>query len=174
VEFQPKTPVNAGILQCRRRKPRALDVIDGGRSKKKQRGERPLLVVTPLGELSSLTTDEERAVYRAMEARLLKSGVGLEEIHVFGLEQFAQYWCEILQYRKTLQKEGVAVKGRGGDTKKHPAVQALNDARRSFERLCVRYGLTPYDWERIDTNKTPGTQGDKTGETDDGIDGLLG
>jgi len=156
------------------RKPRKLDVIDGGRSKKKQREERPLLVVTPLRELSSLVSDEERAVYEAMQNRLLKSGVGLEEIHVFGLEQLAQHWCDILRHRKTLADEGVTVNGARGETKKHPAVQALNDARRSFERLCVRYGLTPYDWERIDTSKTPGVQGDKTGETDDGIDVLLG
>lgn len=155
------------------RKPRKLDVIDGGRSKKKQREDRPLLAMTPLDKISSLVSDEERAVYRAMEARLVKSGVGLKKIHVFGLEQLAQHWCDILRHRKTLADEGVTVKGRISETKKHPAVQALNDARRSFERLCVRYGLTPYDWERIDTNKTPGAQGDKTGETDDGMDGLL-
>ena len=161
---------------ARPRKPRRLEVHEGGRADTKKKKKQPAPYGTvPKGfeEWPELGEKEAQAAVQLV-ARLVKSGVGLFESHRYHLIMLAQLWVEMANYREHLMEHGPLIAGDKGVQKTNPAARLLKECRERFDQVGRRFGLTPYDWERLDADATPGAKPDqRVSETDDELEAAL-
>lgn len=157
------------------RKSRQLEVHEGGAADSKRKKRAPQSIALPHGfDSFPECSDSVEEVALRLGAALRTSGVSLQPCHRFALVTLAELWTEIRFFKKSLEEEGLMIKGERGVQKRNPALSSLHAARDRFDHLSRRFGMTPYDWERIEADPTPGAQPDeREGETDDALEALL-
>ncbi|MFP3506525.1 phage terminase small subunit P27 family [Burkholderia sp. SIMBA_062] len=66
------------------------------------------------------------------------------------LELLAETLATEAQLRETLDREGLTIATGSGESKAHPALRALSDARAQSARLLDAFGLSPRERQAID------------------------
>ncbi len=144
-------------MSLRGRKPKhpALEVLDGGRGKRRL----PRTVEIP-GEYPACPPDFEHSELWAELLRIFEeNGAPIRTTDVFAVEDLCSIIAEVRTIRKTL-KGGRTTQGERNKKalRAHPAVAQLSQTRTALWRALERFGMTPVDAARLplkSNTKTP-------------------
>jgi P27 family predicted phage terminase small subunit len=82
--------------------------------------------------------------------RVLVKAKGLTELDKQTFSMLAASYGTVAAADEALMREGYTVPGRGETVVKHPLVAVRKNAMSEFVTLAQRFGLTPYDRNKID------------------------
>jgi P27 family predicted phage terminase small subunit len=96
---------------------------------------------------------ELRPVWRLVVREILSNGVRLRPIDVFELIELCEAIAERPHVRETLAREGYTIAGRQGADVRNPLCMVLSQLDHKIARLSAKFGLTPADRSRLDTEQ---------------------
>ena len=135
-------------MSLRGRKPKhpGLEVLDGGRNKRRA----PQSVEIPGGYPECPPEFEHAKVWKQLRVTFEENGTPIRSSDVFAIEDLCSMIAEVRSLRKTLEAGRTTAGERNPEAlRAHPAAAQLSQTRTALWRSLERFGMTPVDAARL-------------------------